>query len=143
VRAIADAFLGHYKRAFRTGRVAERFVEVGVPYPDVLTHLARAITDVLGASPLPSFAPQLVAGGDDAGMWVEILPVDWVRMVAAVPQERVAEVLSVWAQLAQEGSEPDPETWESAELSQSLRNLIHVAAEADASGKALIGLSAI
>jgi hypothetical protein len=140
---VVGAFLGHYKRAFRTGHVADRFVELDVHYADVVTHLGDAVADVLGSPRLPQTAPQYIGGGDDAGMWIETLPVAWVERIASVPTGQAPSVIKRWMLLSQEGFEANPEPWESPALLGSLRELIDIAAESVARGRPLLGLSAI
>jgi hypothetical protein len=140
---IRAAFLGHYKRAFRMGDVADRFVEFPVCYADVVVHLPNAVADTLGVCRGPELKPMGIGGGDDEGMWVEVWPQQWVAQIASVKPEQVQGVLALWARLAQEGHDAAPENWELSRLAVALRQLLDIASIAVANGKPLIGLAAI
>lgn len=141
---VASAFLGHYKSAFREGRIAQAFVELPIAYADVVLHLADAIADSTELARLPSTEATILAGSEDEGMWVEILPRAWVRLLASVPQQKLEQVLAAWARrVSDEGYETPPEVWAAPSLAVSLQKLIAMASEADSTGKPLLGLSAI
>lgn len=140
---ISEAFLGHYKRAFRMGDVADRFVELPVCYADVVVHLPSAVADTVGVCRRPDLKPIGIGGGDDEGMWVEVWPQPWVTQIASVKPDQVQGVLTLWARLAQEGYDAAPDKWESSRLAVSFRQLMDIASISVACGKPLIGLAAM
>ena len=140
---IVDAFLGHYKRAFRVGDVADRFLEMPVNPVDVVPHLPNAVADVLRMPRLPEVESERIAGSPEEGMWVEVMSRPWIEMFAATRPDHLADILARWARFAQDGYDPDPAKWASVTLAMALAQLMELASLSRSSGKPLLGLMAV
>ena len=118
----------------------------GVQHVDFSLHLSpidldlltQEIQKVVGSGPT-SLTESLDSqvGGDGSESSADVVSAAWVQMVAALPEDNVEDVLSVWAQaVAKEHGEPAFDVTD--DLRGAVKGLVHLCAGANSSGQSIV-----